>query len=656
MFIFSPLEQFEITNVIPIIGTFINSYEKMLNFFENYNKAFYHFFGIDLIFNTNSLFFENLLNFQENNSLNIYFLQFFSIFFNDFKIQYIWNINPNNSLDLTVSEYNAFDSVKKNPSNFLNYSLFFLNYLNNLMLTNIGDFFLYSVDLKDKVNTILVASHIFSRDIFSLFQISSIFKYLTNISPLLDYNVSNNSKIALYSFNNNIGDKYFFVSMNIKFFLSFIFLYQGILLLKVLSKDIIIDLKKNFININLKNSDSINMLSLVLIKYNIFINELNFFIKSISTSLFKNKAILLKKNLINIQLLKLQVTQVISYINAFTIYFLTQVHEKKMNLKYNYITKIDYFSKLQIKSFLPSNKFLNIYKYLFIGDLNFLNAEYINKYINILKFSNLFGFFLLIKKLFFFLTNAIYFIIFTFLIFPFVKLFPYSFLDFSITNITIILLLIFSLIVGLFKLIWQYNYDFIIPSRIQVIYETIFKMAYSMVKENLGKEGLNFFPLVFTLYIFIIFANLVGMVPYSYTVTSQIIITLSLSMIGFLTINIVGIKKHKINFLSLFLPSGAPIALAPLLVPLEFISYSFRVVSLAVRLFANMMAGHTLLKVIVGFSWTMLGIPGITYIAHYFPLVVILLLIGLEIGVALIQAYVFAILTCIYLSDALNLH
>ena len=158
-------------------------------------------------------------------------------------------------------------------------------------------------------------------------------------------------------------------------------------------------------------------------------------------------------------------------------------------------------------------------------------------------------------------------------------------------------------------------------------------MAYSMVKENLGKEGLNFFPLVFTLYIFIIFANLVGMVPYSYTVT-----------------------KHKINFLSLFLPSGAPIALAPLLVPLEFISYSFRVVSLAVRLFANMMAGHTLLKVIVGFSWTMLGIPGITYIAHYFPLVVILLLIGLEIGVALIQAYVFAILTCIYLSDALNLH
>jgi len=181
-------------------------------------------------------------------------------------------------------------------------------------------------------------------------------------------------------------------------------------------------------------------------------------------------------------------------------------------------------------------------------------------------------------------------------------------------------------------------------------------MAYSMVKENLGKEGLNFFPLVFTLYIFIIFANLVGMVPYSYTVTSQIIITLSLSMIGFLTINIVGIKKHKINFLSLFLPSGAPIALAPLLVPLEFISYSFRVVSLAVRLFANMMAGHTLLKILATFAWKMLSIGGIFLIIQLFPLAVIIAITGLELAIAFLQAYVWTTLTCLYLSDALNLH
>ena len=146
------------------------------------------------------------------------------------------------------------------------------------------------------------------------------------------------------------------------------------------------------------------------------------------------------------------------------------------------------------------------------------------------------------------------------------------------------------------------------------------------------------------------------MVPYSFTITSHLIVTFTLALTTFLGFNIIGIRKHKLNFLSLLLPGGASLALVPLLVPIELVSYIFRVISLPVRLFANMMAGHTLLKVIAGFAWIMSGLSGIMFFAHFVPLILLVLLVGLELGVALIQAYVFTILTCMYINDALNLH
>ena len=146
------------------------------------------------------------------------------------------------------------------------------------------------------------------------------------------------------------------------------------------------------------------------------------------------------------------------------------------------------------------------------------------------------------------------------------------------------------------------------------------------------------------------------MIPYSFTVTSHIVITLGLATFAFVGINIIGLSTHGFHFLSLFLPSGAPLSLAPLLIPIELVSYSFRVVSLALRLFANMMSGHCLLKILAGFGWTMLSAGGILAIIHLLPLIVIFAIVGLELSIAFLQAYVFSVLLCIYMNDAISLH
>ena len=195
-----------------------------------------------------------------------------------------------------------------------------------------------------------------------------------------------------------------------------------------------------------------------------------------------------------------------------------------------------------------------------------------------------------------------------------------------------------------------------IPTRIQQIFEVIFNITVELTYSSIGKIGKNFISLIFVLFFFILLCNLIGMIPYSFTITSHLIITFTLSLTIYIGFNLIGIKKHKLNFLNLLLPSGASLALVPILVPIELVSYIFRVISLPVRLFANMMAGHTLLKVIAGFAWTMLNVNSFIFIAHFLPLIIIVLLVGLEISVALIQAYVFTILTCMYINDALNLH
>ena len=184
----------------------------------------------------------------------------------------------------------------------------------------------------------------------------------------------------------------------------------------------------------------------------------------------------------------------------------------------------------------------------------------------------------------------------------------------------------------------------------------IFNSTIELSYANIGKQGKNFVSLIFVTFFFILLSNLIGMIPYSFTITSHLIVTFTLSLMIYIGFNIIGIKKHKFNFLNLLLPSGASIFLVPLLVPIELVSYIFRVISLPVRLFANMMAGHTLLKVIAGFAWSMLNVNTFIFIAHFIPLILLVLLVGLELGVAIIQAYVFTILTCMYINDAINLH
>ena len=185
----------------------------------------------------------------------------------------------------------------------------------------------------------------------------------------------------------------------------------------------------------------------------------------------------------------------------------------------------------------------------------------------------------------------------------------------------------------------------------------MYSAVLGLVNDNIKSEkGKLFFPLVFFLFLLVLSLNLIGLVPYSFTLTSHLIVTFSLSIAIFIGINIICIRIHGLEFFSLFFPAGTSLALGLLLVPVEIMSYVFRPISLGIRLFANMMAGHTLLKVFAGFAWTLMGCSGILFFTHFVPLLVLLPLIGLELGVALIQAFVFSVLTCIYLNDSINLH
>jgi len=237
--------------------------------------------------------------------------------------------------------------------------------------------------------------------------------------------------------------------------------------------------------------------------------------------------------------------------------------------------------------------------------------------------------------------------------------FYFGFFDFSITNETIILLLILFFSLVLFLSLFKVNDNsyFIVPNRWQSLVEIIYKLILSLVNDNIkDKKNQFFFPLVFSIFFLLLSINLIGLIPYSFTLTSHLIVTLSLSLAIFIGINIICIRTHGINFFSLFLPSGTSVPLALLLVPIELISYIFKPVSLSIRLFANMMAGHTLLKVIAGFAFTLMGNFGILFLLHYVPLFILIPLYGLELGVALIQSFVYSVLICIYLNDSINLH
>ena len=221
-------------------------------------------------------------------------------------------------------------------------------------------------------------------------------------------------------------------------------------------------------------------------------------------------------------------------------------------------------------------------------------------------------------------------------------------INLSFTNASLFMLL--SAITIIIFLFLGTKKKLLIPSKIQVITEMSYSFVAKMISDTAGSKAKPFFPFIFTLFMFVLFCNMIGMLPYSFTVTSHIIVTLVLAVVVFIGVTIIGFIKHGIKYLELFVPKGVPIVLLPLIVIIEIISYLSRPVSLSVRLFANMMAGHTMLKVFGGFVIS-LGLLG-----GWLPLGFSVALTGLEILVAFLQAYVFAILTCIYLNDAINLH
>lgn len=195
-----------------------------------------------------------------------------------------------------------------------------------------------------------------------------------------------------------------------------------------------------------------------------------------------------------------------------------------------------------------------------------------------------------------------------------------------------------------------------VPGRLQSLAEVSYEFIYGLVRDQVGHEGKKFFPFVFTLFMFILFGNMLGMLPYAFTFTSHIAVTFTLALVVFVLVTAVALAIHGLHFFSYFFPEGAPKALAPLIIPIEIISYLSRVVSLSVRLFANMVAGHVMLKVFATFV-VMMGSAGVLgLLGALAPLAINVALVGFEFLVAFLQAYVFAVLTCIYLHDAVHLH
>jgi ATP synthase subunit 6 len=246
-----------------------------------------------------------------------------------------------------------------------------------------------------------------------------------------------------------------------------------------------------------------------------------------------------------------------------------------------------------------------------------------------------------------------------FVVNPLYTPFFFKFFGLGFTNQSVLLVVIFvmlSILMHSLTVLGSSSF-FVVPSNWQEVIEQVNMLVLSLVMDNIkDKKGQHFLPLLYCIFFLILCLNLFGLIPYCFTLTSHIIVTFTLALLLFIGINILGIKKHGLHYFSLFLPPGTSTLLAFLLVPIEFISYVFKPISLSIRLFANMMAGHTLLKVIAGFGFTLMGLGGFLFILHYIPLFILIPLFALEFGVALIQTFVFSILICIYINDAVNLH
>ncbi len=189
----------------------------------------------------------------------------------------------------------------------------------------------------------------------------------------------------------------------------------------------------------------------------------------------------------------------------------------------------------------------------------------------------------------------------------------------------------------------------LVPNRFQALVEITYEAISNTLRDNVGEQGRAYFPFVFSLFMFVLMCNLVGMIPYQFTATSHLAVTFTLALMVFVTVTLVALIKHGFGFFGYFLPAGTPLWLAPLVYPIEVVSYLARPISLSVRLMANMFAGHLVLKIFAGFA-IMMGVAGVI------PLFFVVFLTGFEIVIAILQAYIFAILTCVYLHDAVHLH
>ena len=227
--------------------------------------------------------------------------------------------------------------------------------------------------------------------------------------------------------------------------------------------------------------------------------------------------------------------------------------------------------------------------------------------------------------------------------------------DVSFTNSAFFMVVAAALIYAL--LVFGMSGRALVPGRLQSLAEIFYEFVANMVRDNAGHDARPYFPFVFAIFMFVLFGNLVGMIPFTFTFTSHIIVTFTLAATVFVFVTILALLKHGLHFFSFFMPHGAPIALAPILIPIEVISYLMRPVSLSIRLFANMMAGHTMLKVFAGFTVLMIsGLGAVGFLAGLVPVAINIALTGFEFLVAFLQAYVFSILTCLYIRDALELH
>lgn len=230
---------------------------------------------------------------------------------------------------------------------------------------------------------------------------------------------------------------------------------------------------------------------------------------------------------------------------------------------------------------------------------------------------------------------------------------------FNISNIAFTLILLLTFLIFFFYSILTDKKDlYLIPSTFQTFVEKLFFLIFSIVEENIQTEKKKkFLPIISSIFLFFFFANLFGTLPYTFTLTSQIMFTLTISIFLFLSIQIINLRENRFKFFSNFFPSGISILLSFLIIPIELISFIFKPAALAIRLFANMTAGHTVLKIYAGFVWAMFKLPGFQYFfLQYLTLIGFVALFLLEVGIAAVQAFVFTVLISTYINDVYNLH